>query len=1379
MKRIISFTVIVVLLISCFSNIYIYANSSDYFFFESFEDTLDGWTIKKTSDNVKFISSSDYYSDGSKSMCLLDYSTTDSNHNYSDYIDVTSGTNFKFMVDAYIISGSAKAMLRYYTDKDVPISGADSKIAITGMTNVWYTHSVYSVVPDNAKYLTVWIYTDKSQVGEVYIDNIRVSENYDSSNEQMVIDPPIQVSAQNAQIVSPSGDSLTYKIYDEEHGDTLSDFSYAGYYAGKYQLPDTSKLAQFQTISPSENLSDDTSRIQQVINNANKEYKSSGKVQVITLKRGRYNINSSGLNVKSGVVLKGEGQGPNGTILYAYEAESHCVINIIGYSPKNISDENAYVLDSYIPSGSKELTIEEDKILKYSVGDLITIYHPNDDKWNIAMGMKGDNMTYTYPIGHEYAGQTNNTSWDAGEVDMKTERTITGISENKITLDFPLFVPYDTNYSKVYIYKTDDSERCENIGIENLRIESYYDGTLYDENHASSAIYFSYAKNCFVRDVSTKYMWYSSVNCQKGTKQITVQNCSSLTPISKIDGSRRYTFYTGKDTQQNLFIGCYSYDGRHDFSTSYQSTGPTVFADSVVDESNAESETHGTWSTGVLYDSIMQLGNASLGSVASINRGYYGSTLSQGWSGAGVVMWNCLSNTLIAHKPPLTYQNFLVGQWGYYDDQDAKNRKYGNISSAKSIYKTNDISVGSVDDSAFATQDGTSFVGDAYKESEFAPVEPRSLFKAQLAYRTTGSYKNAKPNAPAITYPRADTTLDSNTVFVRGLYQQEADKVTVYVDDVPYTATLSTYTFNLSVPLENGTHKIYVTQTIDGIEGNKSADRFVIVNEEGTWQDYLTSNSNTELTSVLVDDPRLRYDEIEQDANGAYIIDSKEKFEAIFSSTNTANQDLVTGGNTFKQTASFTLSSNYAPVQAQFKGIYDGGSNTISYADNFTLSADNFGLFYQLNGATIKNLSLDGTINAGSTIENIGGFAYTTVSSDETFDYFTDCVNSVDITSEYKTVGGFIARGEKGLKFTRCVNEGNITGTENIGGFQGFAGATYEQCANYGNIKATGSSAGGFIGALGKVSQLNKCANFGDISALRSSGGIVGIMASNSNLTVTESYNTGKITVTGTSNVEAGGIVGRGYYSKKDTNNIVTITNCYNAGTFSAYVAGSAVGVADVKNSLANNKNTTNITNFYDAINLDIGTIGAAVINDGNTAIYLSNAYTLKKDAAYGTAKVADDFTEDIFSANAWNDKKTEGSDYPYIQLGGNPYVYNPEIYASILSGSYVFTGTDTTGLENVEGIENVKSAYAVIAARFAYNSTLIENDKTYGVLVSKTTENPDVETYDRKFEGKRNLNGFYGILLYNLDLGTYYVRPYIEYNGTYWYGTADTFTIK
>ena len=80
--------------------------------------------------------------------------------------------------------------------------------------------------------------------------------------------------------------------------------------------------------------------------------------KVIKLKAGRYNIGKDGIRLKSGIILSGEGQGPDGTIIYAYAPVAHRTIRVVGEYPTKVS-EDAYIVDDYVESGSYQITIED------------------------------------------------------------------------------------------------------------------------------------------------------------------------------------------------------------------------------------------------------------------------------------------------------------------------------------------------------------------------------------------------------------------------------------------------------------------------------------------------------------------------------------------------------------------------------------------------------------------------------------------------------------------------------------------------------------------------------------------------------------------------------------------------------------------------------------------------------------------------------------------------------------------------------------------------------------------------------------------------------------------------------------------------------------
>src|SRR5207249_3828681 len=88
---------------------------------------------------------------------------------------------------------------------------------------------------------------------------------------------------------------------------TIPDFSNCGYMGGGVELPDVPVKA---TIEPSSSSKDDTDRIQKAIDQVSK-----ASPGALLLKRGTYRIGGQLKINSSGVVLRGEGDGEDGTIL--------------------------------------------------------------------------------------------------------------------------------------------------------------------------------------------------------------------------------------------------------------------------------------------------------------------------------------------------------------------------------------------------------------------------------------------------------------------------------------------------------------------------------------------------------------------------------------------------------------------------------------------------------------------------------------------------------------------------------------------------------------------------------------------------------------------------------------------------------------------------------------------------------------------------------------------------------------------------------------------------------------------------------------------------------------------------------------------------------
>ncbi len=1009
------------------------------------------------------------YSVTGKALYIYDDSTTEATVLYGPGFDVEPGKYYTAKAEMYVPYGTVSLYLKFYDSSDKEILSWYTAVSVTsGFTAV----TTVNKAPSDAVTARVCYASGGSYMCKAYYDDVVVYEGKIEIDDSIVLDPPVQPDVVNAKIVEPSGDKLKYNAYNSQ-GDKMGDFSHVGFYNGEFEIPDSSNLPVAAVISPSEDPnSDDTARIQQVIYDV---YNNSpdDSFKVIKLKAGRYNINKNGLFMRPGIILSGEGQGPTGTVLYAKEPVVHTVIKAYGGAQEKISD-NVSITDKYVKAGSKKFTVESGKGETFKPGDTIHIHHHGTEEWSKAMGMWG--VT-------NYAGVL--TYWKDGRFNVDMNRTITEVSEDTITVDFPFFVPMENTYSVPYVYKTSEAAKWKHIGIENLRVESYYNGIPTDNNHAENGIYLSGVTDSYIRDVSTKHFRMAGIWVDKSAGRVTVKNCSNLEPVSTFEGNRRYGFRTSG--YQQLVAGCYSYAGQLDYNTTGNCQGPVVFNDCVSDTGFNPSENHGFFAQGTLFDGIYFISNQYRGCIQFINRGYWGDTESHGWSAATSVAWNCLSPAIIGNKPPMTYENFIVGIFGWYDEKFASEKKKHHVETAKQYYRTSEMMEPVPEN--FREYENSPISGDCYIESPAAPVEPGSLYKAQLAERLTGSFKNAKPNAPILTNPRGEDLLKTHNVSIKGMFKKGAEKVTVYVDNKPYEAKLNNadYTFELILNLDDGVHKIYATQTVNGVESTKNADRFVTVNESKGNFDYLESHYEYERIHPLTNSDVIPYDQYQNSLKDIKEISSAEEFRSIASNM----------GGSYKLMADITLENG---LSGCFSGTLDGNGHTITVGSKTAPATQ--GIFANAKNFIIKNLTVKGKINATAKAGAFVGDADGTAT-------FINCKNFADISSPSDAVyvGGILGDGYDSctaVTFKSCVNYGAIyTGesstTIDSGGIAGVTrNAVVKNCINYGTINGKRYT-GGLIGWHTNKLELSDCANFGGVfskSYGRARGGAVGNLGS-------------------------------------------------------------------------------------------------------------------------------------------------------------------------------------------------------------------------------------------------------------------------------------------
>jgi hypothetical protein len=433
-------------------------------------------------------------------------------------------------------------------------------------------------------------------------------------------------------------------IYDvDKQGNRVPDFSFAGYSGNEFAIPDAPVRVRVSPLP-----GDETARIQAALDYvAGLPAGTNGLRGAVLLEKGRHEIFGQLRMTNSGVVLRGEGVGTNGTVLVAAGTARRTLIRVAGRdNPMVISNSNWQIADEYVPVGAMSFHVSDASGLK--VGDTIRVLRPSTKEWIDFLGMT------------DFGGGLSDWRlvWKPGSRDLIWDRTVQNVAGNRITLDAPVTTAMEKRFGGGFVEKYSWPGRIENIGIENLRLESGVDPhNPKDENHSWFAITMENAANAWVRQVTFEHFAGSAVAIYESCKKITVADCRSLAPVSEDGGWRRNTFFTMG--QQTLFLRCRAENGRHDFAAGLCAAGPNAFVDCQADLPTADSGAIQSWSSGTLFDNVRIDGNR----LDLMNRG--GDDAGAGWAAANSVLWNCVAAKIACENPPGA-QNWAFGSWGEF-----------------------------------------------------------------------------------------------------------------------------------------------------------------------------------------------------------------------------------------------------------------------------------------------------------------------------------------------------------------------------------------------------------------------------------------------------------------------------------------------------------------------------------------------------------------------------------------------------------------------------------------------------------------------------------------------------------------------------------------
>lgn len=462
-----------------------------------------------------------------------------------------------------------------------------------------------------------------------------------------------------AQLISLENGHLVYKKYaNQGQTDTVNqipDFSNAGYRGGGVRIP---AFAVVDSISPIEG--DNRAQIQAAIDRVSAlPLDANGHRGTLLLKAGVYPVEGSIFIKASGVVLRGAGNGLNGTVLIATQKIQHDLIKVQGTGSGygEVSGSKVRIASPYVATGSKTFDVAANHT--FHVGDKVVIQKTPNDAWIDTLDMR------------QYG-------WTATAYKTTYERTITAVSGSTISVDIPVVDPIDNVFGGGEVFKSNITGRISECGLEQLRIESYFQNDE-DESHGWYAIVFTRTENSWVKNVTGKYFGNGLVSLSTMSRFNTVEDCAMIDPKSVTTGGRKYSFNLDGNATSNLFQRCITWGGRHDYVSGSKVPGPNVFLDCSAESTHADIGPHHRWSTGQLYDNVYG------GQIRVQNRGASGS--GHGWSGAQTLFWNLYSyQSDILVSSPFGAKNWGIGNIGKKQSGNGYWESWGTHVVPRSLY---------------------------------------------------------------------------------------------------------------------------------------------------------------------------------------------------------------------------------------------------------------------------------------------------------------------------------------------------------------------------------------------------------------------------------------------------------------------------------------------------------------------------------------------------------------------------------------------------------------------------------------------------------------------------------------------------------------------
>lgn len=452
----------------------------------------------------------------------------------------------------------------------------------------------------------------------------------------------------------------------------LPDFSHAGYMGGGVAIPD---VPVQETVSPGEG--DDTALIQEALDQVGAlPVQEDGFRGAVLLSPGTYELSGELRMDENGVVLRGSGEDQT-ILLYDGPGGNGQVIRVGGAQDDNwgtqVEGSLEPITSEFVELGSYSMDVEDAS--GFSVGDEIVIWHQAKSAWFDQV---------------EQGGVIDDVPWEEQDNwrDVLYRRIITSISNNRITVDAPVFMDLDASVANLWIFKYDRPEYKEFIGVEDLTIDIVTESET-DETQIGTGIYFLSVDNSWARGVTVKHFWSNGFRLS-GTVYVTIEDCRAIEPHSELWATRRYNFVTSA-AQMVLFKDCFASGARHGYSLNgHTSDSGVVFLNCESSNDYGTGGSHQRWATGLLFDNLIYTNPVEDKPNQALLLGNAGDNgNAHGWTCANAVAWRCdvsqIDNRIVLQDPPGPSKNYAIACIGEVEGLGGYPGNVGHIEFAEDV----------------------------------------------------------------------------------------------------------------------------------------------------------------------------------------------------------------------------------------------------------------------------------------------------------------------------------------------------------------------------------------------------------------------------------------------------------------------------------------------------------------------------------------------------------------------------------------------------------------------------------------------------------------------------------------------------------------------